>query len=99
MVLMRPSEALAAQRERILAIAAARGASNLRVFGSVANGSDKDGSDIDLLVDIGPGISLFEYVGLQLDMQEVLGLKVDLCTEEELHPKLRARILAEARPL
>ncbi len=96
---MRPSEALATQRERILAIAAAHGASNLRVFGSVANGSDKDGSDIDLLVDIGPDISLFEYVGLQLDMQELLGVKVDLCTEEELHPKLKARILAEARPL
>jgi predicted nucleotidyltransferase len=96
---MRPSEVLATQRERILAIAAAHGASNLRVFGSVANGSDKDGSDIDLLVDIGPGISLFEYVGLQLDMQELLGVKVDLCTEEELHPKLKARILAEARPL
>ena len=96
---MRPSEALATQRERILARAAAHGASNLRVFGSVANGSDKDGSDIDLLVDIGPDISLFEYVGLQLDMQELLGVKVDLCTEEELHPKLKARILAEARPL
>jgi predicted nucleotidyltransferase len=99
MAIMRPSEALATQRERILAIAAAHGASNLRVFGSVANGADKEGSDIDLLVDIAPGISLFEYIGLQLDMQEALGFKVDLCTEEELHPKLRARILAEARPL
>lgn len=96
---MRPSEALAIQRERILAIAAAHGASNLRVFGSVATGADKEGSDIDLLVDIGPGISLFEYVGLQLDIQEALGVRVDLCTEEELHPRLRARILAEARPL
>jgi len=96
---MRPSEALATQRERVLAIAAAHGASNLRVFGSAANGADKEGSDIDLLVDIRPGISLFEYVGLQLDIQEALGVRVDLCTEEELHPKLRARILAEARPL
>jgi uncharacterized protein len=99
MAIMRPSEALATQRERILAIAAAHGASNLRVFGSVANGADKEGSDIDLLVDIGLGISLFEYVGLQLDIQEALGVRVDLCTEEELHPKLKARILAEARPL
>ena len=96
---MRPSEALVAQRERILAIAAARGASNLRVFGSVAKGVDKEGSDVDLLVDIRPGISLFQYVGLQLDIQEALGVKVDLCTEEELHPRLKARILAEARPL
>jgi uncharacterized protein len=66
---MRPSEVLATRRERILAIAAAHGASKLRVFGSVANGADKQGSDIGLLVDIGPGISLFEYVGLQLDIQ------------------------------
>ena len=96
---MRPSEALAAQREKILAIAAAHGASNLRVFGSVAKGIDGEGSDVDLLVDIRPGVSLFQYVGLQLDIEEALGVKVDLCTEEELHPKLKARILAEARPL
>ena len=99
MAAMRPSEALAAQRERILAIAAAHGASNLRVFGSVAKGMDREGSDVDLLVDIRPGISLFQYVGLQLDIEEELGVRVDLCTEEELHPKLKARILAEARPL
>lgn len=96
---MRPSEALAAQREKVLAIATARGASNLRVFGSVAKGADQEGSDLDLLVDIHPGISLFEYIGLQLDIQEALGVRVDLCTEDELHPKLKARILAEARPL
>jgi len=96
---MRPSEALAAKREKILAIAAAHGASNLRVFGSVAKGVDKEGSDVDLLVAIRPGISLFQYVGLQLDIQEALGVRVDLCTEEELHPRLKARILAEARPL
>lgn len=96
---MRPSQALAAQREKILAIAKARGASNLRVFGSAAKGADHEGSDLDLLVDIQAGVSLFEYVGLQLDIQEALGVKVDLCTEEELHPKLKARILAEARPL
>ena len=96
---MRPSQALAAHRDKILAIAAARGASNLRVFGSVAKGADQEGSDLDLLVDIRAGISLFEYVGLQLDIQEAIGVKVDLCTEEELHPRLKARILAEARPL
>lgn len=96
---MRPSEVLTAHRERILAIATAHGASNLRVFGSVAKGVDREGSDVDLLVDILPGISLFQYVGLQLDIEEALGVKVDLCTEEELHPKLKARILAEARPL
>ena len=96
---MRPSAALAANREKLLSIAAARGASNLRVFGSVVRGSDAEGSDLDLLVDIAPGTSLLGYVGLQLDIQDALGIHVDLCTEEELHPSLRERILAEARPV
>lgn len=96
---MKPSEALAVHRDRILSIAAARGASNVRVFGSVVRGVDRDGSDLDLLVDIAPGTSLFAYVGLQLDLQDALGFKVDVCTADELHPQLRKRILAEARPL
>lgn len=96
---MLPSQALASQRSRILALAAARGASRVRVFGSVARGLDREGSDLDLLVDLPAGTSLLQVVGLQLDIQDVLGVKVDLCTEQELHPDLKARILAEARPL
>lgn len=96
---MLPSQALASQRSRILALAAARGASRVRVFGSVARGLDREGSDLDLLVDLPAGTSLLQVVGLQLDIQDVLGVKVDLCTEQELHPNLKARILAEARPL
>jgi uncharacterized protein len=96
---MRPSQALASQRDRIRALLAARGASNARVFGSVASGLDHEGSDLDLLVDLAAGTSLLHLVGLQLDIQDVLGVKVDLCTERELHPALKDRILAEARPL
>jgi len=96
---MRPSQALASQRDRILALAAARGASSLRVFGSVAKGVDREGSDIDLLVEMPAGTSLLHIVGLQLDIEQALGVKVDLCTERELHPALRDRILAEARAL
>ncbi|MEO8718481.1 MAG: nucleotidyltransferase family protein [Burkholderiales bacterium] len=96
---MRPSEALAAHRTEIRAIAAARGASNVRVFGSVVRGLDKDGSDLDLLVDVGPDVSLFAYVGLQLDLEDALGVKVDICTPEELHPVMKKRILEEARPV
>lgn len=99
MLLMKPSELIAAQRDRILAIAAAHGASNLRVFGSVAKGVDKEGSDIDLLVEVRPGTSLFQFAGLQMDIEDALGMKVDLCTEAQLHPKLKNRILSEARPL
>lgn len=96
---MRPSEALAGNREKIQSIAAARGASNVRVFGSVVHGTDTDGSDLDLLVDVSPEVSLYGYVGLQLDLEDALGVKVDICTADELHPELRSRILAEARPV
>jgi uncharacterized protein len=96
---MRPSLALASNRNRILALAAARGVRSVRVFGSVAKGLDREGSDIDLLVDVPAGTSLLHIVGLQQDIEDALGVKVDLCTERELHPQLKERILAEARPL
>jgi len=94
---MRPSQLLASQREKILAIAAAHGASNVRVFGSAAKGMDRDESDLDLLVDIQAGMTLFKFAGLQLDIEAALGVKVDLCTPEDLHPRIRERVLAEAR--
>lgn len=96
---MRPSEALAARRDQVIGIAAAHGARRVRVFGSAANGLDTEGSDLDLLVDLAPGTSLVGIVGLQLEIEDALGVKVDLCTERELHPALKERILAEARPL
>ena len=96
---MKSSEALATHRDKLLAIAAGHGASNLRVFGSVARGADKEGSDIDLLVDLRKGTSLFGLVGLQLDIEDALGVKVDLCTEGGLHPELGEHIGSEARPV
>lgn len=96
---MRPSEALAAQRERILALAAANGATNVRVFGSAAKGADRAGSDLDLLVEIPASTSLLRIVGLQLAIKDALGVRVDLCTERELHPKLKDKTLAAVRPL
>ena len=60
---------------------------------------DREGSDVDLLVAMPAGTSLLHIVGLQLDIADLLGVKVDLCTERELHPVLRDRILAEARAL
>ena len=96
---MRPSEALAARRDQVLGIAAARGARNLRVFGSARKGLDHEGSDLDLLVELPPGTSLLRIVALQQDIEDALGVKVDLCTERELHPSLKGRILAEACPL
>lgn len=96
---MRPSLKLAARRDQVLALAAARGASRIRVFGSIARGIDREGSDIDLLVDVPPKTSLLTLIGLQQDLEDALGIKVDLCTESELDSALRGRILAEAQPL
>lgn len=96
---MRLSEALAAHRDRILAIAAAHGASNVRVFGSALHGEDRPDSDLDLLIDTPPGTSLLKIVGNKLAIEEALGAPVDLCTDRELHPDLRDGILAEVRPL
>ena len=96
---MRPSVALASKRDQVLALAAARGARKLRVFGSVARGEDHEGSDIDLLIDMPLGTSLLQIVGLQHEIEDALGIRADLCTERELHPTLRPRILAEARAL
>lgn len=96
---MRPSKALEVHRDQVLSLATAQGARNVRVFGSVVKGLDKEGSDLDLLVEVPPGTSLLRIIGLQLDIEDVLGVRVDLCTERELHADLRNRILAEARPV
>ena len=96
---MRPSVVLVAKRDQVIAIAAARGVRVVRVFGSVARGDDRADSDIDLLIDMPPGTSLLQVVGLQFDIEDALGARVDVCTERELEPALRRRILAEARAL
>lgn len=87
------------KRNEILRIAKRYGASNLRVFGSVARGDDRPASDVDLLVDMAPDRSLLDVVGLGQDLEELLDRHVDVLTRASLHPALRARILAESRPL
>ena len=72
---------------------------NPRVFGSVAQGTDHDGSDLDLLVDTLPGATLFDLGGLQVELEELLGVSVDLLTPGDLPPKFRDKILSEARPV
>lgn len=87
------------KRNEILRIATRYGASNLRVFGSVARGDDRPSSDIDLLVDMAPERSLLDVVGLGQDLEALLERHVDVLTDAGLHPALRERILAESRPL
>lgn len=87
------------QRHEILRIAASHGAHNVRLFGSVARGEDHQDSDLDLLVDMESGRSLLDLVGLGQDLEDLLNRKVDVLTDTSVHPALRAKILAEARPL
>jgi hypothetical protein len=65
----------------------------------VLHGSDKEGSDIDIVVDILPGTSLFDLTGLQSDLEEVLGVPVDVVTSTGLHRFIRDKVLAEAQPV
>ena len=86
-------------RDEILDIAARHGAHNVRVFGSFARGNARPDSDIDLLVDLEPGRSLLDHVGLWQDLEELLGRRVDVVVDGGLSPHLEKRILAEATPL
>lgn len=92
-------EIVGSKKEQILAIAAKYGASNVRIFGSVARGTADADSDIDFLVQLESGRSLFDLGGLLMDLQKLLSRKVDVVTEKGLHWYIRDRILKEAQPL
>ncbi|RBP12314.1 hypothetical protein DFR50_114144 [Roseiarcus fermentans] len=94
---MKPSVALSLHRDAIRAAAARFRSANPRVFGSALAGVDEEGSDLDLLVDALPGATLFDLGALQVELEELLGVPVDLLTPGDLPPKLRAKVLAEAR--
>jgi hypothetical protein len=87
------------KRVEILRIAARHGAQNVRIFGSVARGDARPDSDLDVLVDMEPGRSLFDMGGLLVDLESLLGCKVDVVTERGLRQRLRDRVLSEAVPL
>lgn len=89
-------ECLQANRERILQTAANYGAYNVRIFGSVARGEADASSDVDFLVEMEPGRSLFDLGGLLMDLQELLNCKVDIVTEKGLRQRIRERVLREA---
>ncbi len=87
------------KREEILRIAARTGAHNVRVFGSVARGEADAQSDIDLLVEFEPDRSLLDHAALWLELQELLGCKVDVVSEGRVKPRIRDRVLREALPV
>jgi uncharacterized protein len=92
----RRSVALRAIRKDVQRIAAAHGAGNVRVFGSVGRGEQDVSSDLDLLVDMAEGRSLFDLIALSNDLEESLGIDVDVVTEASLSPYIRDRVIDEA---
>ncbi|NOR67812.1 MAG: nucleotidyltransferase [Woeseiaceae bacterium] len=92
-------EIIQGKKEQVLALAARHGASNVRIFGSVANGTADKDSDIDFLVDLEKGRSLFDLGGLLMDLQQLFDRKVDVVTENGLHWYIKERILNEAKPI
>ncbi|MGH3887161.1 MAG: nucleotidyltransferase family protein [Pseudonocardiaceae bacterium] len=87
------------RRAAILQLARRHGAREVRVFGSVARGDAGEGSDIDFLVEMEAGRSLFDLGGLLMDLQDLLGGSVDVVTPASLRERVRARVLREAVPL
>jgi predicted nucleotidyltransferase len=94
--MMKPSEALASNRAAIRRIVESHRASNARVFGSVLHGMDTDASDLDILVDPMPEMTLMDVAAIQIDLQRLLGVAVDVLTPRALPEASRSAILAEA---
>jgi hypothetical protein len=92
-------EELRSRRDEILRIATRYGAGHVRVFGSVARGEADERSDVDFLVDLEKGRSLLDLGGLLMDLQDLLGRRVDVVTEKGLRERIRNRVLGEAVPL
>ena len=96
---MRPSEALRAHRAEIRAIVASHHATNARVFGSSAREEDEEGSDLDLLIDPTPDLSLFDIARMQSRLEALLGVPVDVRTPMDLPERMRTRVMVEAVPV
>lgn len=92
-------ELLKTKREEVLRVAASHGAKNVRVFGSAARGDAGATSDVDLLVEMEDGRSLFDLAALWQDLEKLLGRRVDIAEPEGLHWYIRDRVLKEAVPL
>ncbi|MBN2127902.1 MAG: nucleotidyltransferase domain-containing protein [Sedimentisphaerales bacterium] len=92
-------EIISEKREAILALAARYAASNVRVFGSVADGRADDANDVDFLVDMEPSRNLLDLGGLLMDIQDLLGRKVEVVTEAGLRDRIRQTVCNQAMRL
>lgn len=93
---MLTQETVRQHREAILAIARRYGASDIRIFGSVARGEATESSDLDLIVRFEPDRSLFDHGGLLMDLQDLLGVKVDVVSEGGMRERFRNHVMREA---
>lgn len=96
---MKPSVAMQGKQAAIREAVKRHRTGNPRVFGSGLDGSDEDGSDLDLLVDPLPGTTLFDLGGLTEELTELLGIPVNVRTPQELPEAFRDRVVAKARPV
>lgn len=96
---MRPSFALSQHRDAIRTAVQRYRVSNPRVFGSVLHGTDTEDSDLDLLVAPQEGTSLFDLAGLTVELQELMGIRVDVRTPKDLSLRFRQQVLDEAQPV
>ncbi|MFT4081852.1 MAG: nucleotidyltransferase family protein [Nocardioides sp.] len=90
---------VAAHRGELLDVLRRHGVTNPEIFGSAARGDDHEGSDVDLLVDFAPGTSIIDIIGIQHELQDVIGVPVDLIPRSGLKPRVRARAEKDLRPL
>ncbi len=93
---MNVNEHLSNKRDEILRISAAHGAKHLRFFGSVSRGEATERSDVDILVSLEPGRSILDIVAIKQDLEDLLGCKVDVVTEDAVSPYIREQVLKES---
>lgn len=87
------------KRKDILSLARLHGAASIKIFGSVARGEELPNSDVDFLVQMENGRSLLDMGGLLMDLQDLLGCKVDVASENGLRPRIKDHVLQEAMPI
>ena len=92
-------EIITSRRADVLAAAKRHGVTTIKVFGSVARGDARDDSDVDFLVEVGPQHSAFFPGGLVMDLEEILGRRVDVVEPDALHRLIKDQVLREAVPL
>jgi len=96
---MKPSIALQENRAAIRSVVERHRACNARVFGSALYGDDREGSDLDILIDPTPDTTLFDIGAIRHELLQLLGVPVDVLTPNALPESFRAKVIAEARPV